>query len=91
MSGVVKGRNQFDVGGEAADDDEDVKMTAARRRKGTKNVDSNRDEGLVGLCRREFRDRNSRTRLVLLAMTTRLNETDYVRLESIPRMAIGAE
>ena len=65
-------------------------MTTARRRKGA-SVNGNSDEGLVGFRRREFRNRDSRTRFILLAMTTSLNETDYVRPESIPRVAIGAE
>ena len=66
-------------------------MTAARGRKRTKSVNGNRDEGLISLGSREFGNRNSRTRFVLLAMTTRLNEIDDVRLKSIPRMSIGAE
>ena len=91
MSSVVKGRDQFNIGSETADDDEDVEMAAARGRKWTKSVNGNRDEGLVGLRCREFGDRDSRTRLVLLTMSARLNEVDDMRLESIPRVAIGAE
>ena len=84
MSSVVKGRDQFNIGSETADDDEDVEMAAARGRKWTKSVNGNRDEGLVGLRCREFGVRDSRTRLVLLTMSARLN----MRLESIPRVAI---
>jgi len=91
LSCVVKGRYEFHVGCEATHDNEDVKMAAARRREGTESVNSDRDEGLISLGSREFGNRNNRTRFVLLAMTTRLNEIDDVRLKSIPRMSIGAE
>jgi len=91
LSGVVKGRYEFHVGGEATHDNEDVKMAAARRRKGTESVNSDRNEGLISLGSREFGNRNSRTRFVLLTMTTRLNEIDDVRFKSVPRMSIGAE
>jgi len=76
LSGVVEGRNEFHVGGEAADDDEYVEMAATRGRKGAKSVNCNSNKGLIRFRRRELRDRDGRARLVLLAVTTRLDEVD---------------
>lgn len=91
MSCVVKRRYEFHVGCEATHDNEDVKMTAARWREGAESVNSDCHERFVSLGRCKFGNRNGGTRFILLAVATRLDKTDDMRLETVPGVAISPE
>jgi hypothetical protein len=52
---------------------------------------SDSHERLEGFCRGELRNGDSGARLVLLAVATRLDKTDNMRLETVPGMSISAE
>ena len=85
---VVERRYEFHIRSKTADDDEDIKVSAARGRKRTESVDGNCDERFVGLGGSEFWDGDCRPRLVLLTVPAGLNEIHNMRFNAVPGVAI---